>query len=461
MLARSVALVVIIAFTLALPFASGYVVGHVDGVGPPQTLIESWLSDVHLLPIATARSTAPAPPAEADEAFKPLWEAFGYVNSEFYDEGAVDADKLSRGAIKGMLGSLEDPYTLYMDPVHRQSSDAELRGAFDGIGVQVEVVEERLRVVAPLDGSPGQKAGILTGDVISRVDGHDLKGVSLADSIRLIRGPRGSTVTVTIEREGRTPFDVAVMRDEIRTSAVRAEVRPDGIGYVRISTFSLRVGPELRQALDRISDQVKRGWILDLRGNPGGYLDGAVSVSSQFMKDRVVLYEQRRGGDRQELRTRGDAKAGSGPMYVLVDRGSASASEIVAAALRDNGRASLVGETTYGKGSVQVVHPLGDGSAIRLTIARWLTPNADPIQGVGLAPDVPVAATAGADTVLAQAVNLLQQQSARAPMEPASAVEPNTQTSNAQRVSQAEPRGQAIAMLDGEERAAVAQTGLV
>jgi carboxyl-terminal processing protease len=469
---RSVSATFLVVFVLLLPFVSGYVVGQSDAASPPKILLDSWLSRAGL-GSPRERDVAPAPPQEAEAAFKPLWEAVGIVNQEFFDEQVITQEKLSRGAIRGMLSTLDDPYTLYMDPVHREVSDADLRGAFDGIGVQIEIVDQRLKVIAPLEGSPGEKAGVRTGDVISHVDGRDLRGVALTEAIQLIRGPRGTTVTLTVEREGRTPFDVPIQRDEIRTPAVRAEVR-DGIGYVRISTFSQRVGAEVRQAVERIGDQAPRGWVLDLRGNPGGYLDGAVSVASQFMNDGVVLYEQGRNGERSETRSRGTPRATTGSMIVLVDRGSASASEIVAAALRDNGRATLMGETTFGKGSVQKVHRLSDGGAIRLTIAAWLTPRGDRIHGIGLVPDVPVVAVAGSDVVLEQALNAIRSQPASAGTvgSPAAMAtgEPNGSTPTRLRVSEALPADagsappgeeSSVVLLDSDERLALAPRGIV
>ena len=468
-LIRSLSAIILLVLVLLLPFVSGYVIGHSDAASPPKVIIDSWLSRTRLIG-AQERETAAAPPPEAEQAFKPLWEAVGIVNDEYFDEQAISQEKLSRGAIRGMLSALEDPYTLYMDPVHRQMSDADLRGAFDGIGVQVEVVDEQLKVVSPLEGSPGEKAGLRTGDVISHVDGRNLHGVALTDAIQLIRGPRGTTVSLTVVRDGRAPFEVSVQRDEIRTPAVRADIR-DGIGYIRISTFSQRVGPEVRQAIERLGAQAQRGWVLDLRGNPGGYLDGAVSVASQFMNDGVVLYEQTRTGERSETRTRGSARATTGSMVVLIDRGSASASEIVAASLRDNGRATLMGETTFGKGSVQKVHRLSDGSAIRITIAAWLTPRGERIHGVGLTPDIAVAAVAGSDVVLEQALNVIRSQPANANVGSApdamsgagvpAANRPGLDASNASAADAvAEEAESSIVLLDTRERRTVMTDGL-
>jgi len=458
--ARSLSAAVLAAALVITPFVFGYVVGHHDAVGRPQTAIEALLASAHLI-----EPTEEAPPAasrspELDQTFKPFWEAWDRVNDEYYDDGALDAEKLERGALRGMIGSLGDPNSVYLDPMHRELTEAELRGTFDGIGVNVEIADEKLRIVSPLEGSPGARAGLQPGDVITRVDGRDIVGMNLPDAIRLIRGPRGSSVNITIAREGRAPFDVTLQREEIRVQAVRGEVRSDGVAQIRITSFSLRVGNELRQTLERLGERNPSGWVLDMRGNPGGYLDGAVAVASQFLDNGVVLYEQRRNGDREEVRTRGRAQATAGPMVILVDKGTASAAEIVAAALRDNGRARLIGEQTFGKGSVQAVHRLSDGSALRLTVARWLTPNGEPIQGIGLAPDIAVVAAAGTDSVLDQAINYVRQQSASATPEGPTALRPHDVAMPTGVSAVVEPDA-AVAILDSGERSAAGQSGLI
>jgi len=413
--ARQVTSLLVMLLVLAIgPFGLGYALGHADAIGRSHTAIEPVLRRVGLARAVPEPAPVPAPSPELDAIFRPFWEAWGYVDRDFYDESAVEPHKLSRGAIRGMLTALDDQHTLYLDPTHREITDADLRGAFDGIGVQVEMEGDDLHVVSPLDGSPGQRAGLRAGDVITRVDGSDVHGISLLDAIQMIRGPRGSTVTLTIVRGGAAPFDVKVAREEIRVPSVRGELRPDGVAYIRISSFALRVGSDLREVLDQLAQRSPRGWVLDLRGNPGGYLDGAVAVTSQFIDEGVVLYEERRGAEREAIRTRGRPRALSGPMAVMVDSGTASAAEIVAGALRDHGRATLVGEQTYGKGTVQIVHTLSDGGALRLTVARWLTPDGSPIQGVGLTPQIPVVAAAGADAALQQAVDFVRQQPASA-----------------------------------------------
>ncbi len=431
--ARAIAGTVVLFAMVAMlvgPFMLGYVIGQRDGVGYIQTPLRGWLGRIGIAQPSAEAPPVVAPSPELDALFKPFWETWGYVNREFYDEDAVDATKLSRGAIKGMLTALEDPYTLYLDPSHRELTEADLRGAFDGIGVQVEMIDDQLQVVSPLEGSPGERAGIKPADVITRVDGQEVKGMSLPQAIRLIRGQRGTQVSLTIQRGRQAPFDVTVTREEIRVSAVRGEVRPDGVGYIRITSFSMHVGADLRQTMDKLMERSPRAWVLDLRGNPGGYLDGAVAVSSQFIEDGVVLLEERREGGRQEIRTRGRARVPTAPVAVLVDRGTASAAEIVAGAIRDNNRGTIVGERTFGKGSVQVVHNLTDGSALRLTIARWLTPNGEPIQGVGLTPALAVASADGTDTQLESAVDFLRQRSAEAAMAtPAALVGPGAAAS--------------------------------
>ncbi|MPZ15078.1 MAG: PDZ domain-containing protein [Chloroflexi bacterium] len=461
-----VALALVVAGVVAItPFALGYIVGYTDGMGPPRTLIHSWLAAVHLAPAERELPAAAGPSPDIDALFRPFWEAWDYVHRDFFDDQAIDPTTLSRGATRGLVGSLEDPYSVYLDPVHREITEAELRGAFDGIGVQVELVEDRLRIVSPLEDSPGGRADLRPGDIITHVDGRELKGMALAESIRLIRGPRGSPVTLAVEREGRPPFNVSLVREEIRVSSVRAEVRADGIAYVRIVSFTANVSDELRRALDRLAEPPSgetRAWVLDLRGNPGGYLDGAVAVASQFMDDGVVLVEQRRGGEREEIRTQGRVRVGSGPMAILVDKGTASAAEIVAAALRDNGRATLVGEQTFGKGSVQTVRSLSDGGAIRLTVARWLSPNGEPIQGVGLSPQIAVGSVAGADLALEQAIEYVNQQPARATRD--GSVSEDDRLSHDEQAdsstAESERSDALVGMLDGYERASMGGPGL-
>lgn len=441
---RLAAVLVALVALIATVFATGYVASQAQTLEPTWASIGSWMGRFGLLTSSASRGPLP-PSQEAEELFMPFWEAWDLIGREFYDETAIDADKLFQGAIRGMVGALGDPFTLYLDPHHRELTEAELRGTFEGIGVQVEMTERELRIVAPLAGSPGERAGLRPADSITHVDGQNVRGMDLAAAIRLIRGPAGSSVTLTVQRNGREPFDVTVVREQIRIEAVRGDIRPDNVAYVRITTFTGGVGSQLRSVLDRLQEGAPIGWVLDLRGNPGGTLEGAITVTSLFLEDGVVLYEQRRDGELREIQRRGDARAASGPMAVLVDRGSASASEIVAAALRDNGRAVLIGEQTFGKGLVQVIHRLSDDSALRLTIARWLTPGREAIQGAGLVPQIVVEAQPGEDAALAEAVAYVRAQQAAG--RPSAAVPGVLSLNPAGRWAGAE-----VALLEGPER---------
>ncbi|MSQ23776.1 MAG: S41 family peptidase [Chloroflexi bacterium] len=424
---------------LSASFATGYVASRTEVLAGPRAALGALLDRVGLVGAVSAAANAPS--ADTEQLFRPFWEAWDLIDREYYDQGSVDQQKLYRAAIRGMVDAVGDSHTLYMDPLHRELSDAELRGTFDGIGVQVDMTNQQLRIVAPIPGSPGERAGLRTGDVITQVDGQSVQGLELGDTIRLIRGSRGSSVTITIQRPGAAPFDVVIVRDQIRLEAVTGSVRADGVAYVRITSFTSASPGQLRRMIEQLLPQAPIGWVLDLRGNPGGSLDAAISVTSQFLNDGVVLYEQRRDGQRQEIRRTGDARTAIGPMAVLVDKGSASASEIVAAALRDNGRATLVGEQTFGKGLVQAIHRLSDGSALRLTIARWLTPNQELIQGVGLTPEI--SASAGSEfDAQSQAVAYVRSQ-------PAAGEAANRRPTNASGASAA-PAGRG-ASLDGTE----------
>lgn len=363
--------------------------------------------------VAAVQAQQTSPSAGLSERFRLFWEAWGWVDSEYYNREALDPTRMTHGAIRGMLQSLGDPHSYFVDPQERSISETQLRGGFEGIGVHVEMTPDgKLRVVAPQEGSPGEKAGIGAGDIITHVDGRPIAGLNLIQAVSLIRGPRGTKVTLVLRREGAAePLEVEVIRAEIKVESVRAKMLEQGVGYVRISQFGLQTHRELRVALQELLDQDPRGLVLDLRANPGGYLAAAVDVASQFLEDGVILYEERTGGQRQEFRVKRGGLATSIAMAVLVDRGSASASEIVAGALQDHQRAPLVGEKTFGKGSMQSVHTLSDGSSIHVTVAHWLTPKERPLNGNGLVPDVLVETGAdgatGSDPALDRAVEII------------------------------------------------------
>ena len=320
-----------------------------------------------------------------------------------------------RGAISGMMETLGDDHTFYMEPEAFESENSSLQGSYEGIGAYVDTDGDYLTIISPIEGSPADQAGLQPGDRIVALDGEDMTGIA-PEQVRLkVLGPEGSDVTLTIARDGEPEtLRFVITRAAIVIRSAEGKMLEDGIAYVDINTFGEKTTSELRQALDELMAQNPRGIIIDLRNNPGGYLTTAVEVSSEFIDDGVVLIEQYGDGKRDEYKASGNGRATDIPIVVLINEGSASASEILAGALQDYGRATLVGVQSYGKGSVQNRVPLSDNQgAARVTIAKWLTPNERAIDGVGLTPDVIVEMTvedfeAGLDPQLDAAVGTLQ-----------------------------------------------------
>jgi carboxyl-terminal processing protease len=319
-----------------------------------------------------------------------------------------------RGAITGMLASLGDQHTSYMDPQEFKDANSSLEGAYEGIGAYVDTGGDFLSITSPIPGSPAEKAGLKPGDKIIAIDGEDMTGVNPELARRKVLGPAGSTVKLTILREGQeNPFDVEIKRDKITIASVESKMLDNNIAYVKLNTFGDTTSSDLKTALTTLMAQKPRGLILDLRNNGGGYLQTAVEVASQFISKGVILYEKYGDGKKDSYEAKSGGLALDVPMVVLINKGSASASEIVAGALQDDQRAQLVGETSYGKGSVQNWIPLQDNQgAVRVTIAKWLTPMERTIDKKGLTPDVVVALTdadakAKLDPQLDKAIELL------------------------------------------------------
>jgi carboxyl-terminal processing protease len=376
----------LVASVAAVSLAGGYGLGLRDGQTGPRAL------------------NPPAPPANISpaeqKAFGVVWETLAQLERDYYQPERLDPAVLAAGAAKGMVAAVGDPYTTISTPTQGDLLTAQLRGSFDGIGVELDRRDGTLRVVSPLAGGPAARAGVQAGDVLAAVDGEAVGALSVDEVSTRIRGPKGSAVRLGLERDG-AALDVDVVRDTIKIESVRGRLLdgPEPLAYVRISTFAEPTARQLRETLGPLLAQGARGVVLDLRGNPGGYLTSAVDVTSVFLKDGVVLSQARGGAEPKVFRTTGSPQVPDLPVAVLVDRGSASAAEIVAAALHDNQRAVLIGEQTFGKGTVQEVHRLSDASQLKVTVAQWLTPSGLVIQGQGLVPDVPVAAGEG-DPVL-------------------------------------------------------------
>ena len=350
---------------------------------------------------------------DRDELIAPFWEAWDILQEDYVDQ-PIDEILLMRGAIRGLVDSLGDPHTSYMDPDEFLQANLPLDGEYEGIGAWVDSDAEYLTIISPMPGSPAEEAGLLAGDRVIAVDGEDVIGQDGSVVIRKVLGPAGSTVVLTILREGDSePFDVSIVRGRIDIPSVEGEMLEGQIGYVRLSSFGNETSDELDRQLRELLAQDPRGLILDLRGNGGGFLNTAVEVSSQFISDGVILIE--RFGDGQETIYEAEprGRATDIELVVLIDSGTASASEIVAGAVQDHGRGLLVGVNSFGKGSVQNWVELSDDEgAVRVTIARWYTPDDRLIHGVGLTPDVEVVMPAtgqadGQDPQLDKAIELL------------------------------------------------------
>ena len=303
-------------------------------------------------------------------------------------DGKLDTQKLIDGAKHGMVDAVGDPYTVYFTADEAKQFLSDLDGTFQGIGAELGKKEGNLTVISTLDNSPAQKAGVQSGDLIARVNDEDTTGWSVEEAVKKIRGEKGTTVKLTLIRKSADkPIELAIERDQITDPSVKTEITADNIGIMRITRFGQTDTTALaREAAKQFKDKNVRGIILDLRGNGGGYLQSAQDIASLWMKDKVVVSERSGGKVTDTLKTRGDAPLEGMPTVVLVNGGSASASEILAGALSDNGAAKLVGEKTFGKGVVQDVRELEDGGSLKVTIASWYTPKGKNISKEGITP---------------------------------------------------------------------------
>ena len=377
--------------------------------------------------LGSQKATTAGTASDLQKEFEPFWEAYNAITQQYV--GEIDRHALIEGAIGGMFETLDDPYSGYMTSEEYKQSLGSVTGQFEGIGAEIgtEATDGsgscspisatcRMVVISPLEGSPAEKAGLKAGDVVLAIDGSSTDGLTLDDAVAKVRGKRGTQVTLTLQREGTdAPLDLTITRDVIVVKDVSAKTLEDGtVGYLRVAHFTANVGKDFKSALKVQLEQGIRSFVLDLRGDPGGFVPEAVSVASEFLPGGTpVFWEEFAGGRQQETPATPDGLATdtSIKLVVLVDKGSASAAEIVAAALQENERATLVGETTFGKGTVQEWQLLSqDAGGFRLTIAKWLTPDKNWIHGAGIEPDVPVTsegAPPGTDPILARAIELL------------------------------------------------------
>jgi carboxyl-terminal processing protease len=347
-----------------------------------------------------------------------FWEALGLLNTHYYGELPAQ-EELTYAAIRGVVEATGDQHTAFANPVQAKLFEQDLQGEFEGIGATVRLEEGEVTIVAPMSGSPAARAGILPNDIIVAVDQQDLQGKNLQEAIALIRGPRGTTVHLTIRRAAqRDLLEFAVTRDRIVMVAVESRIISDPnqppIGYISLNDFGARAPQQLRETLQALQDQGMTTLILDVRGNPGGYLTSAIEITSEFVGEGVIVSEKgSQGRDEQHLAESGGVALDI-PLVILVDEGSASASEILAGAVQDTKRGTLIGTTTFGKGSVQGTHTLSDGSNLRVTIARWFTPNGRAIHETGIQPDITIERTpadlqAGRDPQLERAIQFIRE----------------------------------------------------
>jgi carboxyl-terminal processing protease len=334
------------------------------------------------------------PPEEID--FSLFWEAWAKLQERFVDKEKFDVQKMIYGAISGMVKSLEDPYTVFLNPEDAKRFIEDVKGTFEGVGMEIGTKKGQLQVIAPLEGTPAQKAGLRAGDKIVKVDDTLTLDITLDEAVNLIRGPKGTEVTLTIFREewGQTQ-EIKIIRGVIEIPSLKWEVKDENIAYLKLYHFSEKASFDFREAAIEILTSPARKIILDLRNNPGGYLEVAQDIAGWFLKRGQIVVIEDFGLEREQkiYKTQGNASLAEYPMVILINQGSASGSEILAGALRDNRGIKLIGEKSFGKGSVQELERLKGGSSLKITVAKWLTPKGELITDIGLEPDIEIEMT--------------------------------------------------------------------
>jgi len=314
-------------------------------------------------------------------------QAWEIILRDYVENDQIDTEALAQGAVRGMVEALGDPYTSYLDAEDYQLGLKSLEGSFEGVGAYVTIKDEQLMIIAPIADSPADKAGIRAGDIVLEIDGQSTTGMSLVEAVLLVQGPEGTQVDLLVLHEGETePELISIIRAVIEVPSVEFEMREE-FAYIVITNFSERTAAELLTVIETINQQGAEGIILDLRGNPGGLLETVVDVASFFLREGVVVDVVDSKGNHDVYSVRPGGITTDLPMVVLVDEYSASGSEVLAGALQDYGRAVIAGTTTFGKGSVDILRRLGDGSGLYITNARWLTPKGRLIEGEGIYPD--------------------------------------------------------------------------
>ena len=334
------------------------------------------------------------PPQEID--FSLFWEAYHKLQEKFVDKEKFDLQKMIYGAISGMVKSLEDPYTIFLPPEETKRFIEDVKGTFEGVGMEIGIRKGQLQVIAPLEGTPAQKAGLRAGDKILKIDDKSTIDITIEEAVNLIRGPKGTEVTLTIFREGWEEVkEFKIVRALIEIPSLKWEIKDNQIVYLKLYQFSEKASRDFSRVAWEILNSPAKKIILDLRNNPGGYLEVAQDIAGWFLeKGQIVTIEDfGEGKEKKKYLSQGPSRLLEYPLVILVNQGSASGSEILAGALRDNRGIILIGEKTFGKGSVQELEKLREGSSLKITIAKWLTPKGKLITDIGLEPDIKVQMT--------------------------------------------------------------------
>lgn len=319
--------------------------------------------------------------------FDQYWKVWDHIKEKY--AGEVDEVDLFYGSLKGMVNTLDDPYSKYMPPKESKEFSKSLSGEFEGIGAEIGIRENRLTVVTPLDQSPAKKAGLRAGDKILAIDGEDTKGITVEKAVQKIRGEGGTEVTLTVLHDGENDsVDITITRDKINIPTVNFSMKEGGIAYLQIRYFNQNTWDQFNQAIKQIQEESPRGIILDMRNNPGGFLKTSIDVASEWVREGTIVSQGEDGDINKRFKTNGSHRLADIPTVVLVNKGTASGAEIVAGALRDHNAATVIGKQTFGKGSVQDLKIFPDGSSIKLTIAKWYTPSGDLIDQKGIKPDI-------------------------------------------------------------------------
>lgn len=394
--------VVTLCVAVAVAFFAGTSFGKVQPARPDSGAVASTATGT--VYVGGVEEAAPSDLA-VEPSFTQFWELWKMLKERYYQQ-PVDEKKMLYGAMSGLASSLEDPYTVFFEPKSAQEFTQSLQGKFEGIGAEIGIKDDALQIIAPLPDTPAERAGLQPGDLILKIDGKESITMPVEKAVTLIRGQQGTTVTLLIGRyktekdkagkEKKTPtsVEVKIVRDVIVVKSVRVKYLKDKIALIEVYHFNQDTGDLFNQVVEEIATKDIKGVILDLRNNPGGYLDRAIDMASDWTSDLVVLQERRQGKIVEEYRGRPRARFLEMPTVVLVNQGSASASEIVAGALQDYQKAKIVGMKTFGKGTVQDFSDLPDKSSVKITIAEWLTPAGRSIDKQGIEPDVVIDRTA-------------------------------------------------------------------